>query len=40
MDQTVCKPGSVYVRKRETAIPLDRPLLDGSRDLPGPSRPV
>ena len=25
---------------RETAIPLDRPSLDGSRDLPGPSRPV
>ena len=25
---------------RETAIPLDRPSRDGSRDLPGPSQPV
>jgi len=27
-------------RKRETAIPLDRPLLAGSRDLPGPLGPA
>ena len=46
MDQMVCKPGSVYARpsrrkdEPETAIPLDRPSRDGSRDLPGPSRPV
>ena len=28
------------IRRCETAIPLDRPSLDGSRDLPGPSQPV
>ena len=39
-DQTVCKPGSVPPRKVATIIPLGRPLLDGSRDLPGPSQPV
>ena len=40
MDQTACKPGSVEGPQSEdrrpvTVIPLDRPLLDGSRDLPG-----
>ncbi len=37
-DQTACKPGSVSPPcKHEDAavIPLDRPLPDGSRDLPG-----
>ena len=36
--QTACKPGSVPLpRKRgnAAAIPLDRPLRDGSRDQPG-----
>ena len=37
MDQTACKPGSVPTSVAGSAaiIPLDRPLLDGSRDLPG-----
>ena len=36
MDQTACKPGSVEEAEASvTVIPLDRPLLDGSRDLPG-----
>ena len=35
-NQTACKPGSVTPTKVDaTIIPLDRPLLDGSRDLPG-----
>ena len=35
-DQTACKPGSVPPAFADAAaIPLDRPLLDGSRDLPG-----
>jgi hypothetical protein len=35
-DQTACKPGSVPPACADAAaIPLDRPLLDGSRDLPG-----
>ena len=40
-NQTACKPGSVRFPPllaslgRATVIPLDRPLLDGSRDLPG-----
>ena len=42
-DQTACKPGSVPPAFADAAIiPLDRPLLDGSRDLPGrlgPARP-
>jgi hypothetical protein len=34
--QTACKPGSVPPAEAgATIIPLDRPLLDGSRDLPG-----
>ncbi len=34
--QTACKPGSVVrFEKRGTVIPLDHPLLDGSRDQPG-----
>ncbi len=38
-DQTACKPGSVPPAEADAAaIPLDRPLLDGSRDLPGPSK--
>lgn len=39
-DQTACKPGSVRPRTGVTIIPLDRPLLDGSRDLPGRLRPM
>ena len=37
-DQTACKPGSVRPGRSPdvTVIPLDRPLPDGSRDLPGP----
>lgn len=36
-DQTVYKPGSVPPSCEDaTIIPLDRPLLDGSRDLPEP----
>lgn len=36
-NQTACKPGSVPPAKAGAAIiPLDRPLLDGSRDLPEP----
>ena len=36
-NQTACKPGSVPPTEAGAAIiPLDRPLLDGSRDLPGP----
>ena len=47
-DQTACKPGSVPLipdtrpGANAAAIPLDRPSLDGSRDLPGrlgPARP-
>ncbi len=37
-DQTACKPGSVPPACEQTGatiIPLDRPLPDGSRDLPG-----
>jgi hypothetical protein len=37
-DQTACKPGSVpsaCEHANATIIPLDRPLPDGSRDLPG-----
>ncbi len=37
-DQTACKPGSVPFACRHAnaaIIPLDRPLPDGSRDLPG-----
>jgi len=44
-DQTACKPGSVpplrsKLRRDAAAIPLDRPSLDGSRDLPGYLRPT
>ena len=36
-----CKPGSVPPAEADaTIIPLDRPLLDGSRDLPGRLGPV
>jgi len=39
LDQTACKPGSVPPAEAGAAvIPLDRPLLDGSRDLPGPPK--
>ena len=42
-DQTACKPGSVPPAFADAAaIPLDRPSLDGSRDLPGrlgPAKP-
>jgi hypothetical protein len=37
-DQTACKPGSVppaCEHANATIIPLDRPLPDGARDLPG-----
>ena len=38
-DQTACKPGSVPPAEADAAaIPLDRPLPDGSRDPPGPPR--
>ncbi len=33
--QTVCKPGSVHVLQRWTAIPLGRALRRASRDQPG-----
>ena len=33
--QTACKPGFVPFLRTATIIPLDRPLLIGSRDLPG-----
>ena len=45
-NQTACKPGSVRFPPllaslgRATVIPLDRPLLDGSRDLPGRPGPA
>ena len=42
-DQTACKPGSVPPGPEgpnAAIIPLDRPLRDGSRDLPGPLRPT
>jgi len=43
MDQTACKPGSVPPDAEApdaAVIPLDRPLRDGSRDLPGPLGPT
>jgi hypothetical protein len=39
--QTACKPGSViHPEGCGTVIPLDRPLLDGSRNQPGRLGPV
>ena len=45
INQTACKPGSVRLPLASkmgsvTVIPLDRPLLDGSRDLPGRPGPA